>query len=244
MDSLNENLFYSDQRNINQFTQVRNMEAYMSQDNNVITEKSISNEEDDLQTKGGQISKKQKWTEEEDKLLIEAVKKYTTNNWPLIACSISGRTGKQCRERWINQLNPDLKKNDWNAQEDLLLINLQKVYGNSWAKISKSLPGRSANAIKNRWSWLSRHRINHSIQEPYLFPFQNHFSQTRATFNSPFNQMEQPLVVPNPVFPLSEPNFEFSHNSFQSSFNSNDENFDGSLSFNEFSDNNFYDEQY
>jgi len=27
-----------------------------------------------------------------------------------------GRIGKQCRERWHNHLNPDIKKEDWSDQ--------------------------------------------------------------------------------------------------------------------------------
>ena len=103
-------------------------------------------------------TKKQKWTAEEDQQLLESVRIHGTSNWPLIASALTGRTGKQCRERWLNQLKPDLIREDWTTQEDHILMQQQRIFGNSWSKIALSLPGRSANAIKNRWSWLNRHK--------------------------------------------------------------------------------------
>lgn len=100
---------------------------------------------------------KAKWTKEEDDILKNAISKYGTNNWSLISNEIQGRTGKQCRERWLNQLNPTLNKEHWLPHEDSILTHYQAFYGNSWSKISHFLPGRSPNSVKNRWSFLMRH---------------------------------------------------------------------------------------
>ena len=63
--------------------------------------------------------------------------------WSEVASKLLGlRTGKQCRERWYNHLHPSLKKSPWTEDEDERLIELQKSLGNSWSKISQSLPGR------------------------------------------------------------------------------------------------------
>ena len=80
-------------------------------------------------------------------------------NWSLVCQTVPGRSGKQCRERWINQLCPALNKDNWTPQEDAILIQQQRIHGNFWTKIAQFLPGRSANNVKNRWGWLSRHRI-------------------------------------------------------------------------------------
>jgi hypothetical protein len=108
--------------------------------------------------------KKVKWTEREDQILTGNVQKYSTSNWSLIACALPGRTGKQCRERWTNQLDPSLNRDNWTSQEDAILLFQQKTCGNCWSKISHFLPRRSANAIKNRWCWLTRHR-SHSAPD-------------------------------------------------------------------------------
>ena len=111
----------------------------------------------------GSFSKKCKWTPEEDKCLIDSVKKHGMTNWSLVATAVFGRTGKQCRERWTNQLCPVLNKGDWTAQEDEILIKQQQLHGNTWSKIARYLPGRSLNAVKNRWSWLSRHNVINAL---------------------------------------------------------------------------------
>ena len=57
------------------------------------------------------------WTKEEDEKVIELVKKYGPKRWTLIAKQLKGRIGKQCRERWHNHLNPEIKKTAWTEEE-------------------------------------------------------------------------------------------------------------------------------
>jgi len=52
------------------------------------------------------------------------------------------RSGKQCRERWHNHLDPNINKDYWSEKEENILFMKHIEYGNKWSDIAKFLPGR------------------------------------------------------------------------------------------------------
>jgi hypothetical protein len=53
--------------------------------------------------------------------------------------------------RWVNHLNPNLNKKKWSTDEERIIFDAHKQYGNKWKKIAQLLENRSDNAIKNQF---------------------------------------------------------------------------------------------
>eukprot|EP00331_Platyophrya_macrostoma_P032871 CAMPEP_0176439140 /NCGR_PEP_ID=MMETSP0127-20121128/19755_1 /TAXON_ID=938130 /ORGANISM="Platyophrya macrostoma, Strain WH" /LENGTH=373 /DNA_ID=CAMNT_0017823331 /DNA_START=200 /DNA_END=1321 /DNA_ORIENTATION=- len=111
--------------------------------------------------------KQNPWTHEEDKQLKALVEECgTEKKWKVIAEKLNSLTKekmfrhpRQCRERWINYVNPRINRGDWTEEEDLKLMESFLSMGKKWADIAKTLGNRTENAVRNRFNGLIRKEI-------------------------------------------------------------------------------------
>jgi hypothetical protein len=99
------------------------------------------------------------WIKREDEELIRLIRENGTRQWSQIAATFnanlgSNRNGKQCRERWVNFLNPEIKKDPFSLEEDILILERRLSIGNKWSEIIKEMPGRTENNVKNRFNMM------------------------------------------------------------------------------------------
>ncbi|KAK9074682.1 hypothetical protein SSX86_007280 [Deinandra increscens subsp. villosa] len=105
------------------------------------------------------------WSQEEDDILREQIGIHGTENWAIVASKFKDKTTRQCRRRWFTYLNSDFKKGGWSQEEDMLLCEAQKIFGNRWTEIAKVVSGRTDNAVKNRFSTLCKKRAKNEALE-------------------------------------------------------------------------------
>ncbi|XP_054825688.1 transcription factor MYB62-like [Prosopis cineraria] len=135
-----------------------------------------SSSEDDNELRRGP------WTLEEDNLLTQYISVNGEGRWNLLA-KLSGlkRTGKSCRLRWLNYLNPQVKRGNLSSEEQVLILELHSKWGNRWSKIAQHLPGRTDNEIKNYW----RTRIQKQARHLNIDPNSTEFKEIIRRFWMP-----------------------------------------------------------
>jgi hypothetical protein len=145
---------------------VRKVRRAFSSEDEVKRKRSIS---EPSVTRSPNISKSKKkrcctrWTEEENKRLIEAYIKNEGKNWSSIAKYVGNKTSDQCNQHWHRVLNPAISKKPWSEEEDLKLIKRARDYGqSSWKKISEGLQGRTDLQCRHRWTQLKKN-LGHKL---------------------------------------------------------------------------------
>jgi hypothetical protein len=143
--------------------------------------------------------RKAMWSEDEDRVLREQVRRHGPHNWDAICEPLQPeRNAKSCRLRWCQHLDPRVDAaRPFTSKEDDLIVKYQGLYGNRWSTIAEFLSGRTDNAIKNRWN--SVLRKNHAHAPPtadHQAPPRHYWAPPRPT---------NPELTPGclPLFPLA-----------------------------------------
>ncbi|KAJ8907605.1 hypothetical protein NDN08_007715 [Rhodosorus marinus] len=143
---------------------------------------------------------KDPWTAEQDQQLTMLVSTSGLRSWTKIARCLERRTGKQCRERWLNYLDPRIKHDAWTHEEDMLLIQLQTKYRNKWAAISKFMDGRTDNAIKNRWNSALKRIVENVNEQNATSPMTPKDSHVSSGFGvEMMNSSDESSLASSPV---------------------------------------------
>ena len=143
-----------------------------------------------------EFTRKINWIKEEDEALVELISTTKPKAWNLIARllnnkihkSIPVRKGRQCRERWLNFLDPSLKKDMWSVEEDKLLLSLHKELGNKWSEISKRLNGRNERSVKTRLNLIKKYDHLASLELNEML--EQSFTSGEDLNRLPFDQKE------------------------------------------------------
>lgn len=126
------------------------------------------------------------WSATEDQYLLHLVNLHGAHNWVRISSTIGTRSPKQCRERFHQNLKPNLNHDPITPEEGVLIEQMVAEMGKRWAEIARRLRGRSDNAVKNWWNGgMNRRRRSNNHRRQEVSVRQPTQQQTVPTLNHP-----------------------------------------------------------
>ena len=145
-----------------------------------------------------QDANKGSWKPDEDDRLMDFIRRrqFQAENWVKISAAVGTRTAKQCRERYHQNLRPELDRSPMRDDEARLVLELVNTMGKSWAKISRRLVNRSDNFVKN-WFNGRENRMHRASVRPEARSPQHHGNHHQQQKQR--RQAAVPAAVPAPA---------------------------------------------
>jgi hypothetical protein len=142
-----------------------------------------------METASGSPCSRRKFSLEEDQLLRSLVEKHGARDWFTIASFMTGRSVRQCKERWENYLSQAVDGPQWTAEEDLRLQRTVCERGHKWKALEIHFPGRTDIQLKNRYNVILR-RQNRLSRIPARQPRGDRLDPTKISVDHGENKTD------------------------------------------------------
>ncbi|OMJ75737.1 hypothetical protein SteCoe_25075 [Stentor coeruleus] len=117
------------------------------------------------------------------------------------------KNAKQCRNRWVNCIDPLISQKPWTPDEQLYLINLYKIIGSNWSSVSDHFEGRPPDAVKNQF---------YSIIKKNFRRYNKYYALGKTLKDDPFKLIQDPMyfkLLVRPTIPKGYPAYKTSQES-------------------------------
>lgn len=102
---------------------------------------------------------RRKFTPEEDKMLIDLHSQYGPE-WELISALMHDRNERQCKDRYMNYLDPSINREPFTEEEDNLIAQKYLEMGPKWMLMTQYFNNRTEASLKNRFQLLDRRNLS------------------------------------------------------------------------------------
>lgn len=102
------------------------------------------------------------WTQEEDNILLEAVRLIGDRDWKKVSYCFENRSPAQCRVRWGKVVCPHNRRGKWLEDEDEALRAAMALFGDKgWVRVQEHVPGRTEIQCRERYCDYLDPSLNH-----------------------------------------------------------------------------------
>lgn len=89
--------------------------------------------------------------------------KYGKNQWSRIASLLHRKSSKQCKARWYEWLDPEIKKTEWSREEEEKLLHLAKLMPTQWRTIAPIIGRTAAQCLEHYERLLDQAQVCHPV---------------------------------------------------------------------------------